>query len=134
VVHDLSVLDPHHVHRFEMDLAMAWTAGSSGVALFGYPIRSITPASDSSHLSIGPISYVTAGLSEGSLLTSSGSLRVSSNRPARRQESRRNTIARSPRNLTAQMRICVWKRENATANLAVAFMVAGGGFRGFDWS
>src|SRR5215467_5159796 len=34
-----------------------WTAGSSGVALSGYPIRSITPASDSSHLSIGPISY-----------------------------------------------------------------------------
>src|SRR5262249_32444983 len=34
-----------------------WTAGSSGVALFGYPIRSITPASDSSHLSIGAISY-----------------------------------------------------------------------------
>src|SRR6516165_10873932 len=34
-----------------------WTAGSSGVALSGYSIRSITPASDSSHLSIGPISY-----------------------------------------------------------------------------
>src|SRR5262250_3252339 len=33
------------------------TAGSSDVALFGYPIRSITPASDSSHLSIGPISH-----------------------------------------------------------------------------
>src|SRR5215469_12125757 len=54
-----------HSHPSNSNIVTArrvpYPAGQDGQrevhALFGYPIRSITPASDSSHLSIGPISY-----------------------------------------------------------------------------